>query len=81
MLHIPPTNYHHLAAKRELYQKAYLSTKNIAEFSGKKLGEWASTQKKVSWCFEPSQPLWVTSGLCRKETRQKEQCEYVELVS
>ena len=36
MLHIPPTNLILLAAKLELYKKAYLLTKNIEEFSGKK---------------------------------------------
>ena len=37
MLHIPPTNYHLLAAKHEPYHKNnYLSTKNTEEFSRKK---------------------------------------------
>ena len=36
MLHIPPTNSLFLTAKQELCKKAYLSTKNIEEFSGKK---------------------------------------------
>ena len=36
MLHIPPTNYHLLAAKQEQYKKAYFLTENIEEFSGKK---------------------------------------------
>ena len=34
MLRKPPTNYHLLAAKQGPYQKAYLLTKNIEEFSG-----------------------------------------------
>ena len=33
MLHIPPTNYHVLAAKQKPCQTAYLLTKNIQEFS------------------------------------------------
>ena len=36
MLHIPPTNLLLLTAKQEPYKKAYLLTKNIEEFSGKK---------------------------------------------
>ena len=36
MLHIPPTNCLLLTAKQEPYKKAYLLTKNIEEFSGKK---------------------------------------------
>ena len=36
MLHIPPTNCLLLTAKQEPYKKAYLFTKNIEEFSGKK---------------------------------------------
>ena len=36
MQHIPPTNLLLLAAKQEPYKKAYLLTKNIEEFSGKK---------------------------------------------
>ena len=36
MLHIPPTNLLLLAAKQESYRKAYLLTKNIEEFYGKK---------------------------------------------
>ena len=36
MLHIPPTNSL-LNAKQEPYKKAYLLTKNIEEFSGKKV--------------------------------------------
>ena len=36
MLHIPSTNCLLLAAKQEPYKKAYLLTKNIEEFSGKK---------------------------------------------
>ena len=36
MLHTPPTNLLLLASKREPYRKAYLLTKNIEEFSGKK---------------------------------------------
>ena len=36
MLHIPPTNSHLLAAKQKPYQQAYLLTKNIEEFSGKR---------------------------------------------
>ena len=46
MLHILPTNLLLLAAKQELYKKAYLFTKNIEEFSGKGSEEWASRQKK-----------------------------------
>ena len=37
MLHIPPTNLLLLAVKQESYKKAYLLTKNIEEFSGKKI--------------------------------------------
>ena len=36
MLHIPPTIFLLLAAKQEPYKKAYLLTKNIETFSGKK---------------------------------------------
>ena len=36
-LHIPPTNLLLLAAKQESYKTAYLLTKNIEEFSGKKV--------------------------------------------
>ena len=36
ILHIPPTNCLLLTAKQEPYKKAYLLTKNIEEFSGKK---------------------------------------------
>ena len=36
MLHTHPTIYHFLAAKEEPYQKAYLFTKTIEEFSGEK---------------------------------------------
>ena len=46
MLHIPPTNLLLLAAKQELYKKAFLFTKNIEEFSGKSSGEGTSRQKK-----------------------------------
>ena len=38
-LHIPPTNYHLLAAQQEPYKKAQLLTKNMWEFSGKKSQE------------------------------------------
>ena len=34
MTHIPPTSHHLLAAKQEPWQKAYVLTKNIEEFSG-----------------------------------------------
>ena len=44
MLHIPPTNYHLLAAKQEPFQKAFLLTKNTEDFSGKMSEEWASGQ-------------------------------------
>ena len=46
MLHITPT-YYHLVAKQKLYQKAYLLTRNIDEFSGrkKKSEGWDSWQK------------------------------------
>ena len=37
MLYIPPANYHLLADKQEVYQKAYILTKNIEEFSGEKI--------------------------------------------
>ena len=47
MLHIPPTNSLFLTAKQEPYKKAYFSTKNIEEFSGKSLEERASRQKKI----------------------------------
>ena len=46
MLHIPPTKLLFLAAKQEPYQKAYLLTKNIEEFSRKSSEEWTSRQKK-----------------------------------
>ena len=39
MMHIPPTNYHLPAAKQKPYQKAYLLTKNVEEFSGEKSQE------------------------------------------
>ena len=44
MLHIPPTNYHVLAAKQESYQKAYLITKSMEQSSGDKVSrmdQWA----------------------------------------
>ena len=47
MLHIPPTNLLLLVAKQESYKKAYLLTKNIAEFSGKSSEERTSRQKKI----------------------------------
>ena len=37
MMHIPPTNLLLLAAKQEPYEKAHFLTKNIEEFSGKKV--------------------------------------------
>ena len=37
MLHIPPTNCLLRTTKPEPYKKAYLSTKNIEELSGKSL--------------------------------------------
>ena len=37
MLQIPPTNLLLLAAKQEPYEKAHFLTKNIEEFSGKKV--------------------------------------------
>ena len=37
MLHVPLTNLLLLAAKQEPYKRAYLLTKNIEEFSGKKV--------------------------------------------
>ena len=43
---MPPTNILLLAAKQELYQKGLSLTKHIDEFSGKRLGEWTSRQKK-----------------------------------
>ena len=46
VLHIPPTNLPLLAAKEELYKKAYLLMKNIEEFSGESSREWTSRQKK-----------------------------------
>ena len=46
MLHIPLTSLLLLAAKLEPYKKANLLTKNIEEFSRKRLGEWTSRQKK-----------------------------------
>ena len=39
MLHIPPTNYHLLAAKQEPNQKAYLFKKHIDNFLGQKSQE------------------------------------------
>ena len=45
-LHIPPTNLLLLAAKQEPYNKAYLLTKNLEEFSGKSSEERTSRQKK-----------------------------------
>ena len=47
MLHIPPTNLLLLAAKQELYKKAYFLTKNIEEFYGKfkRMGQYAEKDK------------------------------------
>ena len=48
MLHIPPTYCLPLTAKQEPYKKTYLLTKNIEEFSGKKLrrkGQQAENDK------------------------------------
>ena len=47
MLHIPPTNCLLLTAKQEPYKKAYLLTKNIEEFSGKKLRRKGQQAEKV----------------------------------
>ena len=47
MLHIPLTNSLLLAAKQEPYEKAYLLTKNIEDFSGKSSEERARRQKKI----------------------------------
>ena len=47
MLHISPTNCLLLTAKQEPYKRAYLLTKNIEEFSGKRLEERASRQKTI----------------------------------
>ena len=47
MLHIPLTNLLLLAAKQKPYKKVYLLTKNIEEFSGKRLGDRASRQEKI----------------------------------
>ena len=44
-LHRPLTNYHLLAAQQEPYEKAWLFTKNVVEFSGKKLGEQTISRK------------------------------------
>ena len=46
--HMPTccTFYYLLTARQEPYEKAYILTKNIAEFSRKSSGEWASRQKK-----------------------------------
>ena len=46
MMHILPTNLLPQAAKQEPYEKAYLLTKNIEQFSGKSSGEWTSRQGK-----------------------------------
>ena len=46
MLHKPPTNFLLLAAKQELYKKAYLLTKNNEGFWGKSSGEWTGRQQK-----------------------------------
>ena len=49
MLHTPPTNVLLLAATQEPYKKAYLLTKNIEEFSGKKFrrkGQQAEKDRK-----------------------------------
>ena len=45
-LHIPPTNLLLLAAKQEPCKKAYLLTKNIEEFSGKKFSRKGQQKKK-----------------------------------
>ena len=37
MPHIPPTNYHLLAAKQEPYKNASLKTKNTEKISGEKV--------------------------------------------
>ena len=60
-LHIPPTNYHLLAAQQEPYKKAYPLTKNIWEFSG---------EKKVRRT-EPLAEKWQDRK--SKRTRQKKQ--------
>ena len=47
MLHIPPTNCLLLTAKQEPCKKAYLLTKNIEEFPGKKSqGNGPANRKK-----------------------------------
>ena len=47
MMHILPTNLLPQAAKQEPYEKAYLLTKHIEEFSRKCLEERTSRQKKI----------------------------------
>ena len=50
MLHIPLTNYLLLAAKQEPYLKAYLSVKNIEDFSAEKSQENEPVgRKKTIW--------------------------------
>ena len=46
MMHIPQTNLLLLAAKQEPYKKAYLLTKNVEEFSGKKVQEKGPAGRK-----------------------------------
>ena len=45
MLHIPPTNYHLLAAKQELYQKAFFKRKILKNFL-EKIGKWLVSGRK-----------------------------------
>ena len=44
--HAPHTTDQFISLKQEPYKKAYLLTKNIEEFSGKRSGEWTRRQKK-----------------------------------
>ena len=48
MLRIPPTNLLLPAAKQEPYKKAYLLTKTIEEFSGKKVQKNGPADRKRS---------------------------------
>ena len=63
MLHIPPTNLLLLAAKQELYEKAYLLTKNRGKKERKESGDYGlESEFGKLHSNPPSQPLRVFGG-------------------
>ena len=48
--------------KKKIRERAFYCFRHSWN-SGKKKKKRSDKQQLVSWCFEPSQPLWITSGL------------------